>query len=161
MLINWLSKRIPANCAYTTQHDSPDIAQSTGPPNTAGLGIPNGGLQVVNPCQATYDKIVERLSTSATSNYHFADQSLLEDMFYGRWVALPYIYNALKTLRWKGIHDAIWRDDCVKNVHYIFSEKPWDEKTDGQSSDPSHAWWISLNAGRLAEERERGIPFSF
>lgn len=149
------------NCAYTTQHDNPDIAHTTGPPSTTGLGIPNGSLQVVNPCQATYDKIIERLTTSATLNHHFADQSLLGDMFQGRWVALPYIYNALKTLRLKGVHDAIWRDDNVKNVHYILSPKPWDEKTDGQSSDPSHTWWISLNAERLAEEQKSGIPFSF
>ncbi|KAJ5095197.1 hypothetical protein N7532_007488 [Penicillium argentinense] len=159
---NW----VPANCAYTTQHDSPDIAQTAGPPATAGLGIPNGGLQVVNPSQAIYDKIIEQLSSSATSQYDFADQSLLGDVFHGRWVALPYVYNALKTLRWKGIHDAIWRDESVKNVHYILSPKPWDEWTDGQrqdgqSHDPSHAWWISLNAERLAEEQQRGLADGF
>ncbi|KAJ5414604.1 hypothetical protein N7509_001231 [Penicillium cosmopolitanum] len=158
---------VPANCAYTTQHDSPDIAQTAGPSATAGLGIPNGGLQVVNPSQAIYDKIVEQLaSESATSGYDFADQSLLGDIFYGRWVALPYIYNALKTLRWKGVHDSIWRDNSVKNVHYILSPKPWDEWANGQihegeSQDPSHAWWISLNSERLAEEEQGGLADGF
>ncbi|OKL60211.1 hypothetical protein UA08_04827 [Talaromyces atroroseus] len=80
---------IPANCAYTAQHATPDAAQTTGAPATAGLGIPNGGLQVVNPSQAVYDKIVAQLATSATSNYDFADQSLLSDVFSGRWVTLP------------------------------------------------------------------------
>ncbi|KAJ5777761.1 hypothetical protein N7520_001007 [Penicillium odoratum] len=152
---------VPANCAYTIQHDSPDIAQTAGPSATAGLGIPNGGLQVVNPSQGTYDKIVEQLSSSSTSEYDFADQSLLGDVFRGRWVALPYVYNALKTLRWKGIHDAIWRDESVKNVHYILSPKPWDEGTDVQSHDPSHVWWTSLTAQRLAEEQQRGLADGF
>ncbi|KAJ5825756.1 hypothetical protein N7474_002894 [Penicillium riverlandense] len=136
---NW----IPANCAYTAQHNNPDIAQISGACATAGLGIPNGGLQVVNPAQGTYEKILEQLNTSTTSEYDFADQSLLGDIFYGRWVALPYIYNALKTLRWRGVHDAIWRDENVKNIHYILSPKPWDEWTEKQEEpkqvqDPSH-----------------------
>ncbi|KAJ5987939.1 hypothetical protein N7481_003149 [Penicillium waksmanii] len=152
---------VPANCAYSTQHDSPDIAQTAGPPATAGLGIPNGGLQVVNPSQAIYDKIVAQLASSTTLQYDFADQSLLGDIFNGRWVALPYVYNALKTLRWKGIHDVIWRDKSVKNIHYILSPKPWDEWADGQGHDPSHAWWISLNAERLAEEQQRGLTDGF
>lgn len=121
---------------------------------------------MVNPSQAVYDKILEQLASVATSEYDFADQSLLGDIFYGRWVSLPYIYNALKTLRWKGVHDTIWRDENVKNVHYILSPKPWDEWADGQRDyrdghDPSHAWWISLNAERLAEEQQRGIVDGF
>ncbi|KAJ5093290.1 hypothetical protein N7456_009151 [Penicillium angulare] len=152
---------IPENCAYTTQHDSPNTAQVAGPSASAGLGMPNGGLQVVIPSQGTYDKIIEHLSSSVTSEYDFADQSLLGDVFNGRWVPLPYTYNALKTLRWKGVHDTIWRDESVKNVHYILSPKPWDEKTDVQGQDPSHAWWKSLNTERLAEEQQRGITDGF
>lgn len=30
---------------------------------------------------------------------------------------MPYVYNALKTLRI--IHPAIWRDEDVRNVHYM------------------------------------------
>lgn len=122
---------------------------------------------MVNPSQAIYDKIVEQLaSESATSGYAFADQSLLGDIFYGRWVALPYIYNALKTLRWKGVHDSIWRDNSVKNVHYILSPKPWDEWANGrihggESQDPSHVWWISLNAERLGAEQQGGLAGGF
>lgn len=132
--------RTPLNCAYTTQHTDPDSAQTTGAPATTGLGIPNGGLQVINPSQETYNKILAQLSTPATAGYDFADQSLLGDLFKGRWVALPYVYNALKTMRWEGVHDAIWRDEEVKNVHYILSPKPWEEK-DGEGRDPSHKWW--------------------
>ena len=161
--------RVPENCVYTAQHDCPDVAQIAGASVIAGLGVPNGGLQVVNPAQATYDQITERLASSAASGYEFADQSLLGDLFYGRWVALPYIYNALKTMRRKGVHDAIWRDDNVKNVHYILNPKPWDElsekqESDGnpvQSQDPSYTWWTTLNKERLAEERERNVNSQF
>lgn len=157
--------RIPANCAFTTQHNSPEAAQSTGAPPTAGLGMSNGGLLVVNPSRTVYDKITAQLASSSTSNYSFADQSLLSDVFYGRWVALPYVYNALKTMRWDGVHDAIWRDEHVKNIHYILNPKPWDEIEDLQANqggekqkrDPSHAWWWELNAKRLKDEKERGV----
>ncbi|KAL5343124.1 glycosyl transferase family protein [Aspergillus crustosus] len=151
---------IPSNCAYTGQHTTPSAAQTTGATAAAGLGIPNGGLQVVNPSLETYNKILVQLSTSVTASYDFADQSLLGDLFYGRWVALPYVYNALKTLRWKGVHDGIWRDEEVKNVHYILSPKPWDEERgeDGEfkSADPSHEWWWAANRGRL-EEKASGL----
>ena len=158
--------RVPSNCAYTTQHTTPESAQTTGAPPTTGLGIPNGGLQVVNPSRAIYDKITTHLSTSSSiTDYDFADQSLLSDVFRGRWVALPYVYNALKTLRWKGVHDAIWRDEEVKNVHYILSPKPWDEGVDvrgsGRSEDASHAWWWEVTEERWRVEKEKGIDDSF
>ena len=71
-------------------------------------------------------------------------------------MALPYVYNALKTLRWKGVHDQIWRDEEVKNVHYILSPKPWEEK-EGESEDETHAWWFAANKKRLEDEKSRGI----
>lgn len=125
----------------------------------------NGGLLVINPSQGVYDKITAQLTSSSTSSYSFPDQSLISDVFYGRWVTLPYVYNALKTMRWNGVHDAIWRDENVKNVHYILSPKPWDESQDLQTTqgderqnrDPSHAWWWELNNERLKDERERGV----
>lgn len=163
MIQSLTDHRTPENCAFTFQHSTPDIAQTTGSPSDIGLGLPNGGLLVVNPSKGVYDKIVDQLATSATLSYDFADQSLLGDLFYGRWVALPYIYNALKTLRWEGVHDAIWRDEEVKNVHYILSPKPWDEWVGGetQGKDASHAWWVELNGERLKEEEKEGIKDSF
>ncbi|KAL4779510.1 nucleotide-diphospho-sugar transferase [Aspergillus varians] len=106
-------------------------AQTQEAPPTTGLGIPNGGLQ-----------------------------SLLADLFYGRWVALPYVYNALKTLRWEGVHDSIWRDENLKNVHYILSPKPWDDGYDDgnqQLQEPLHEWWFAVNQERLKEERNQGL----
>ncbi|KAL1958519.1 hypothetical protein VTO42DRAFT_4383 [Malbranchea cinnamomea] len=152
---------IPSNCAFTSQHSDPSAAQTTAPPPTGGLGIPNGGLQVVNPSTAIYNLILARLQNPAsTSTYDFADQSLLADLFPGRWVSLPYVYNALKTLRWKGVHDAIWRDEEVKNVHYILSPKPWDEKRD-EGNDESHQWWWKINDERLEKEKKDGINDGF
>jgi alpha-N-acetylglucosamine transferase len=155
----------PANCAFTTQHDDPVSAQITGATPTAGLAMPNGGLQVVNPSTVNYEIIMNTLKNeTVTSNYDFADQSLLADAFRGRWKALPYIYNALKTLRWQGVHDRIWRDEQVKNVHYILSPKPWDETEDDKNKegrDGTHAWWWESNDERKSEEKAKGIDDGF
>ena len=157
--LTYTSVRIPENCAFTTQHHDPETAQKHGAPASAGLGMPNGGLQVVNPSKSLYDLILERMTTdSAIESYEFADQSLLGDLFYGRWVALPYTYNALKTLPY--VHKPIWRDDEVKNIHYILSPKPWDEKA-GEESEDTHKWWTKANADRLREERGEGIDDGF
>jgi lipopolysaccharide biosynthesis glycosyltransferase len=155
---------VPENCAFTSQHGEPENAQTEGAPPTAGLAMPNGGLQVVVPSAEAYDAISSALGSEATTAYEFSDQSLLGDVFNGRWVGIPYIYNALKTLRWKGVHDAIWRDDKVKNIHYILSPKPWDEneydkKKEGR--DGSNQWWWDINDKRLAEEKKKGIQDGF
>ncbi|KAG0652523.1 UDP-glucuronate:xylan alpha-glucuronosyltransferase 3 [Hyphodiscus hymeniophilus] len=151
---------IQENCAFTSQHDTPEIAQTTGAdPSVGPLGFMNGGLQVVNPSTAVYNQIVAHMEADAV-NMDFADQSLLSDLYKGRWVPLPYIYNALKTLRWEDVHRPIWRDDRVKNVHYILAPKPWDEM-DGEGrfigTDPSHRWWVDANNERLVLEKEKGV----
>jgi lipopolysaccharide biosynthesis glycosyltransferase len=117
----------------------------------------NGGLQVVNPSVGIFNLIQEYMASDRCGNLDFADQSLLSDLFRGCWVPLPYTYNALKTLRWEGVHNEIWRDDKVKNVHYIFSPKPWDEEEGKEGADPTHAWWHKSNNARLAEEKAKGI----
>lgn len=154
---NW----VPENCAFTSQHNEPDKAQKEGAPPTAGIACPNGGLQVVNPSQGIYDKILETLQNGdLTGSYEFADQSLLGERFLGRWITLPYIYNALKTLRWKGVHDAIWRDNEVKNIHYILSPKPWDETLE-TAAEESHKWWLTTNDERVSAEKAKGIEDGF
>ncbi|KAL9043707.1 MAG: hypothetical protein Q9214_003114 [Letrouitia sp. 1 TL-2023] len=154
---NW----IHANCAFTTQHKDPDAAQKAGPSPTAGLGMPNGGLQVVNPSKTVYDLILQRLATStAVESYDFADQSLLSDAFWGRWVPIPYIYNALKTMAWPETHEEIWQDDQIKNIHYLLSPKPWEEKP-GEEIYPTHRWWWTYNLERLAHEKGNGIMDDF
>jgi len=155
---------MPENCAFTSQHGEPEKAQKEGAGPMAGLAMPNGGLQVVIPSAEVYDRITEALSSDATSDYEFSDQSLLSDLFPGRWVAIPYVYNALKTLRWKGVHDAIWRDAEVKNIHYLLSPKPWDESDEDKRSekrDPPNQWWWDVTERRWKQEKSKGVDDGF
>ncbi|KAI9789428.1 MAG: hypothetical protein M1833_002422 [Piccolia ochrophora] len=150
---------IPANCAFTSQHSNPALAQTQGAPPTAGLGICNGGLQVVNPSVAIYQQILEHLNDPEhVANFDFADQSLLSDLFRGRWVGLPYIYNGLKPMHW--VHKEIWRDESVKNVHFIWSPKPWDEAADERTME-TEKWFLPVNDERLAREKDLGIADQF
>jgi len=152
--------RVPESCAFTSQHSTPELAQTTGADPAVGpLGFMNGGLQVVNPSSTIYSLIVAHMEADAV-NMDFADQSLLSDLFKGRWVPLPYIYNALKTMRWESVHKPIWRDDKVKNIHYILAPKPWDEvdeKGEWTGTDESHRWWVDAHKERLALEKEKAI----
>ncbi|KAF4437564.1 hypothetical protein F53441_13013 [Fusarium austroafricanum] len=150
---------IPANCSFTSQHTSPELAQTTGAGVSSGLKKLNSGLLVINPSRSIFDQILAKMEETG-STYKFPDQDLLADLFEGRWVVLPYIYNALKTMRNPSVHGPIWRDDKVKNVHYILSPKPWGELTaDGSWSGDNemHKWWIDAYRSMLAEEKAVGI----
>jgi alpha-N-acetylglucosamine transferase len=154
---------IPENCAFTAQHAMPAKAQIKGSPSSAGLGKLNSGLLVFEPCNEVYDAILTALDSDGPATYAFPDQDLLGDVFEGRWVGLPYIYNALKTMRTPGVHDKIWRDEKVKNVHYILSPKPWEEtreqrrkRLESQDFD-IHEWWWEMNEKRLLAEESNCI----
>lgn len=100
------------------------------------------------------------MESDAAIDMDFADQSLLSSLYWNRWVPLPYVYNALKTLRWEGVHREIWRDEEVKNVHYILAPKPWDEVDENgewRGTDETHVWWVQANRERLGREKEEGI----
>ncbi|GAB0133268.1 hypothetical protein EsDP_00001680 [Epichloe bromicola] len=151
---------VPANCAFTSQHGDAERAQTEGADASLGLGLLNSGLLVVRPSGALLDEIVARIDSHG-DGYTFPDQDLLADLYRGRWVALPYVYNALKTMRAEAVHGAIWRDDRVKNVHFILSPKPWQELDDRgawMGGHDTHAWWVDANERRVREERELGIP---
>jgi len=121
----------------------------------------NGGLQVVNPSMTVYNMILSKLQSPTTTSYAFADQSLLSDLFRGRWVGLPYVYNALKTLRWDGVHKEIWRDENVKNVHYILTPKPWNTREVREEDKVTHGWFFDINDERIAKEKEAGVDDGF
>lgn len=152
---NW----VPSNCAFTHQHGRPDEAQVEGGDPSKSLGDLNSGLLVVNPSRVLFDQIVKQMDERG-EEYSFPDQDLLADLYRGRWVPLPYVYNALKTMRTEGVHDVIWRDDEVKNVHFILSPKPWGElDAEGRwkGSSEINKWWVDANAVRLEQERADGI----
>ncbi|KAH6641743.1 nucleotide-diphospho-sugar transferase [Chaetomium tenue] len=168
---------IPANCAYTTQQQqqqqqpssltspltSPPTTQTqpTTQPPTQSTAIPtlNAGLLLTHPSPLTHHTITTFLhhnpSQCTPHNLPFADQSLLSTLFQGRWVPLPYVYNALAPMRRRVEHGGhggggehrrsgdgdkdgdgdgdgkgvapLWRDGEVKAVHYILVPKPWEE----------------------------------
>ena len=152
---------VPEHCAFTSQHGEPEAAQTVAADPAVGpLGFMNGGLQVVNPSREVFGQIVEHMEHNASA-MDFADQSLLSSLFRGRWVPLPYVYNALKTLRWEHVHAPIWRDECVKNVHYILTPKPWDaldEEGNCTSSEETDSWWAAVNKERKKDEGEKEVP---
>ena len=137
-----------------------------GPGPSEGLGICNGGLQVVVPNPKTYNEILQVLSVpSTTDNYDFADQSLLSDLFKDRWVPLSYKYNALKTI--KTIHPEVWDDSEVSNIHYIINPKPWDVRHLPNRLSKEHddtetfKFWFKVDDERLADEAQNGINDGF
>ena len=142
----------PENCAFSTQHGHPDRAQRVGAGNEGSLGMLNGGLLVLNPCTEVFKMIRQSMDAAETAHYQFADQELLSKLFQKRWVSLPYVYNAIKTMRNAGEHEIIWRDAEVRNVHYTLAPKPWQEEVKGR--DDLNVWWHTTNEERIAEEQE-------
>ncbi len=64
------------------------------------------------------EEMVQQIATDPeVPAMRFPDQDFLAKFYRGRFTPLPYIYNALKTLR--GCHEPMWRDEEVRNVHYI------------------------------------------
>ena len=57
---------------------------------------------------------------------------------------MPWVYNALKTLR--VVHKNLWRDDEVRCLHYILTDKPWNARVqEGDVVDDltemDKGWW--------------------
>lgn len=149
------------NCAFTSQHSDPHLAQEEGAQMKGKINMLNSGLLVAVPSQAVYDAILSKMEDhEALQKYDFPDQALLSDVFENRWAVLPYVYNALKTLRWPDVHSEIWRDDRVKNVHYILSPKPWNQKPDDKK-DETELWWHATQKERKQKEKDVGIVDQF
>lgn len=73
---------------------------------------------VLTPSLEMMDGIIDFIHTSPDiPSYRFPDQDALAAIFEGKWLPLPYVYNALKTLRTS--HKQLWRDDAIKNIHYM------------------------------------------
>ena len=126
----------PENCFYS--HCSDDF-------HTRETGVVdsylNAGLLVLTPDESVYLHMVSELrKMTDLSRYPFAEQDFLNDYYRNRWQPLPYIYNALKTLRFQ--HPSLWNVSDVKNIHYII-DKPWEKALDSDDSyyEVNKLWW--------------------
>jgi hypothetical protein len=54
----------------------------------------------------------------------------------------------------KTAHSQVWRDEDVKNVHYLF-EKPWTLKESQRRE--THVWWWEMDEERQRKEKEIGL----
>lgn len=131
--------RVPENCGHTAAVlTTPLPHTSFSKPTHTRL---NSGLVVLQPSLDTFAAMVSFLQTDPrVPTYSFPDQDLLADFFEGRWLPLSYRYNALKTLRY--CHKPMWRDEDVKNVHFIL-KKPWYYQLPEDDPDAEvHQWCV-------------------
>lgn len=155
------------NCGYTPSHH-PTALTNPGPaafntPHTHTLL--NSGLVVLTPSHTTSEKITRLLTSSAKEDqekifsWMFPDQDLLADLFRGKWVSLPWAYNALKTMRYW--HGNFFRDEDVRNLHYI-CDKPWQRRPERNEEDVRQETGIvyKVDAGDFEDIKDKvlGIP---
>ncbi|CAG8564839.1 5063_t:CDS:2, partial [Dentiscutata heterogama] len=135
----------PESCAYTKGPIYPGSTNMA--PITNSESYFNSGMMILRPSKTKFNEIFNHIKNHENpEKITFIDQDLLNEVFKGKWVGLPYIYNALKTLR--KYHSSIWSDKCVKNVHYIISDKPWKEdivKMRAMNVDERGYAWILNN----------------
>lgn len=122
--------RIPANCAYTNNNKGV----------SSKIDYFNSGLIVLKPSRSKFQEIISHLyRIPDLTSYRFPDQDFLNEIFEHRWIHLPYIYNALKTL--SVAHPTMWKFQEVKNIHYILSNKPWDDYADDERYSAQYRVW--------------------
>ncbi|KAK8095010.1 hypothetical protein PG997_001695 [Apiospora hydei] len=166
------------NCAYTPVSHPGGLIHPTQPPSGSACdGAPiatlvpgpsrthrllNGGMFVFRPTTDLRDSVLSFFSDPDNgpllSTFKFPDQDFLAHYFRGRWRALGWQFNALKTMRYW--HPALWRDDEVVCLHYIV-DKPWARRMgqDGVAGykgrdGVTHRWWWDAYE-RWDEERLR------
>ncbi|KAI7876771.1 glycosyl transferase family protein [Lichtheimia hyalospora FSU 10163] len=94
----------PTNCAYNN-------------PTGGKVNYFNSGLIVLRPSHAKFQAIMDKMyGTSNLTSYTFSDQDFLNEVFNNKWVKLPYIYNALKTL--PVTHPQMWHLEHNHSVVY-------------------------------------------
>ena len=153
---------VPRGCVACA-HLAPMSPKSAPPPPPPGSYF-NAGLLVLRPSRAVFEHMTSALAAFDLSACPFAEQDFLNDYFRGAWAALPWYYNATKTLyachREDGSHragnepsgtasgsgrPALWALNEVRNLHFTMA-KPWNLK------DPAHKgferlnklWWAAL-----------------
>lgn len=136
----------PWNCALThaqAHGGAPPqpAAHARHPPHTHALI--NSGLVVLAPSPALGAEIEAYVHESPlVPTFAFPDQDLLGEFFAGRWTALRWDVNAIKTARYW--HPRLWRDAGVRNLHYIV-DKPWAAPKAKWASDDIVTHGVSLS----------------
>lgn len=138
---------VPENCAYT---NTTTFACFHGESDNNKLNYFNSGLIVLTPDTQNFNRMVNYLNSIPDLNiYPFPDQDFLNEIFDNKWIQLPFVYNALKTLQW--CHKPMWDMQYIKNVHYILT-KPWDIDLNQETSELEsiykplyEVWWSSYN----------------
>jgi inositol 3-alpha-galactosyltransferase len=125
----------------------------------------NSGLVVLTPNHEIANKISSLLtSTDAEdqekiASWMFPDQDLLADVFRGKWVSLPWTYNAIKTMRYW--HGNFYRDEEVRNLHYI-CDKPWQRRparnSDEEARRSSQVYKVDAGDFEGIKDMELGLP---
>ncbi|KAK6902823.1 hypothetical protein I203_108083 [Kwoniella mangroviensis CBS 8507] len=116
------------NCGFTPSHGSESITHP-GPAQPTGIhSLLNSGLVVLTPSQSVLQRIYALVESGDKDDqerikeWAFPDQDLFADLFRGKWISIPWIYNAIKTMRYW--HGNFYTDHDVRNLHYI-CRKPW------------------------------------
>jgi hypothetical protein len=125
--------------------DEPCAHRGCGSPATPhGASYFNSGLMVLQPCRAVLAHMLAALAAYDFSTCRFGDQDFLNVYYRGAWDALPWTFNATKTLyacHREGINGCLegrWELPAVRIVHFTMA-KPWDLK------HPLHKGFERLN----------------
>ncbi|KAG8791953.1 hypothetical protein FRC12_007694 [Ceratobasidium sp. 428] len=115
-----------------------------GPDDPTILHYINSGLVVLTPSARAHDEVIQALHADPkVSTYPFVDQDFLAHYFNGRIKYLGYEFNALKPMR--ECHKDLWRDENVRNAHYVLKDKPWSIPESSKELEPQfllvHSWW--------------------
>ena len=184
---------IPANCAHTHQSYPSALKSPPMVPHSAlGQSSPNGALEpqrqlnsgvfVFHPSRSLSSAMQDAFATDQNlRSYTCPDQDFLTVFFRDRWAAVPWQYNALKTMRywhaniWAGDANEFrqgsddgeqWRatgDDDIAMLHYIV-DKPWAERIAsdgiaghlGRDSATHRRWWDAYELWRRDRLRSEG-----
>ncbi len=155
---------VKENCAYT-RLAHPDCLDNPAPVPQNGEGprthaLLNSGLFICAPHEQLWNDLLHFLEISPlVKHFMFPDQDFLAEFFRGRWKSVGYQYNALKTMRYW--HPEMWRDDEVKNLHYIV-DKPWTKRVGldgvagylGKDGETHKWWWVEYEQWEAEREKQ-------
>ncbi|KAF5337221.1 hypothetical protein D9611_003289 [Ephemerocybe angulata] len=155
-LVHYPADWLPVNCAYSAVS-----TPKSPPPKYNGSPRPyhqlNSGTVVLRPSSELSDRVLRALDDEdAVKGFVFPDQDLLTHVFRGKWVPLPWYYNALRTL--PDVHPQLWDEAEVRCLHYILADKPWISRNAPrpQFQAMDNWWWGAYD--EMHEEMEKTDP---